>query len=57
MVASTVKLRGSQKLESASEAELHGTGVGDGDSDGHSLAESRYEGCDAEWINTSAGSG
>jgi hypothetical protein len=58
VVESTVKLRGSQKLELASEAALHGAGVGDGERDGHSWAETRYElwapDWFAEWINTAA---
>lgn len=37
----TVKLRGSQKLDSLSEGPEDGAGVGDGESDGHSDAERR----------------
>jgi hypothetical protein len=43
VVESTVRLRGSQKLESASDAALPGAGVGDGERDGHSWADRRYE--------------
>lgn len=44
VVAFTVKFRGSQKLDSASEADS-GTGEGEGESEGQVGAESRYGPC------------